>query len=284
MSNVNILVVDDEAAERVTLGEVLRLEGYHVTLAASGEEALTLVRQQGPFDLAILDLRLPGIDGLQVLEGISKTSEDTIVILITGYGTMETAIQALRQGAYDFLLKPCPVDEVLAAVQRALSELKAGRHRRELVAQLQQTLQQLMATDGIDASMPEPVEDDSVLDIAGVMLDRAKHMVTFKGEPVDLTPTEFRLLECLMERADEVRSPQELVRCAQGYETDPWGARSIIRVHIRRLRRKLEPDPENPKFILNVRGVGYLFSIPDEEELELEDEKDEVDEGEEEEA
>jgi DNA-binding response OmpR family regulator len=186
---------------------------------------------------------------------------------------METAIQALRQGAYDFLLKPCPVDEVLTAVQRALSELKAGRHRRELVAQLQQTLQQLMATDGIDASMPEPVEDDSVLDIAGVMLDRAKHMVTFKGEPVDLTPTEFRLLECLMERADEVRSPQELVRCAQGYETDPWGARSIIRVHIRRLRRKLEPDPENPKFILNVRGVGYLFSIPDEEDVEVEKEE-----------
>ncbi len=267
MSNVNILVVDDEAAERVTLGEVLRLEGYHVTLAASGEEALALVRQEGPFDLAILDLRLPGIDGLQVLEGISKTSEETIVILITGYGTMETAIQALRQGAYDFLLKPCPVDEVLTAVRRALSELKAGRHRRELVAQLQQTLQQLMATDGIDASLPEPVEDDSVLNIATVMLDRAKHMVTFRGEPVDLTPTEFRLLECLMEHADEVRSPQELVRCAQGYETDPWGARSIIRVHIRRLRRKLEPDPENPQFILNVRGVGYLFSIPDEEDI-----------------
>ncbi|MFP4393892.1 MAG: response regulator transcription factor [Anaerolineales bacterium] len=266
MSNINILVVDDEAAERITLGEVLRLEGYRVTLAASGEEALTLVRQEGPFDLAILDLRLPGIDGLQVLEGISKTSEETVVILITGYGTMETAIQALRQGAYDFLLKPCPVDEVLAAVRRALSELKAGRHRRELVAQLQETLQQLMATDGIDAGLPDLVDDESVLNIAGVMLDRAKHMVTCKGEPVDLTPTEFRLLECLMERADEVRSPQELVRCAQGYETDPWGARSIIRVHIRRLRRKLEPDPENPEFILNVRGVGYLFSIPDQQD------------------
>jgi CheY-like chemotaxis protein len=81
-TRAQILVVDDEAAERITLGEVLRLEGYQVTLAASGEEALTLARKQSPpFDIAILDLRLPGIDGLQVLEGIREISDDVIVIL-----------------------------------------------------------------------------------------------------------------------------------------------------------------------------------------------------------
>jgi two-component system KDP operon response regulator KdpE len=261
MEDVRILVVDDEAAERITLGEVLRLEGYQVTLAASGEEALALVHQEPAFDLAVLDLRLPGVDGLQVLEGIRRISSETIVILITGYGTLETAIQALRKGAYDFLLKPCPVNEVLSAVRRALSELTAGRHRRALITQLQSTLQALVATtDGVDKTVQEAEKADGVLTVGDVQIDRAKHLVTYRSQPVDLTPTEFRLLECLVGRVDEVRTPQDLVRCAQGYETDAWGARSIVRVHIRRLRRKLEPDPENPRYILNVRGVGYLFA------------------------
>ncbi len=269
MEEIRILVVDDEAAERITLGEVLRLEGYYVSLAASGEQALAMVRQESAFDLAILDLRLPGMDGLQVLEGIRRISADTIVILITGYGTLETAVQALRKGAYDFLLKPCPVEEVLAAVRRALSELKAGRHRRVLMTQLQNTLKALIATtDGLAVDVaPEPEKEGGVLMVGDVQIDRSKHLVTYHGQPVDLTPTEFRLLECLIGRVDEVCTPQDLVRCAQGYETDAWGARSIVRVHIRRLRRKLEPDPENPRYILNVRGVGYLFASSPEQAL-----------------
>lgn len=260
--NIRILIVDDEIAERITLGEVLRLEGYQITLAASGEVALATVREEMPFDLAILDLRLPGIDGLQVLDGIHQVSPDTVVILITGYGTLETAIQALRKGAYDFLLKPCPVEEVLSAVRRASSELKTGQHRRDLVSQLQKTLQELVSTDQSNESelSPHKKQSSESLTVGHVVIDRAKHMVKYMGNTVDLTPTEFRLLDCLISRADEVCTPQELVRCAQGYETDAWGARSIVRVHIRRLRRKIEPEPENPKYILNIRGVGYLFS------------------------
>lgn len=260
-THAQILIVDDETAERITLGEVLRLEGYQVTLASSGEEALALARKQTPgFDIAILDLRLPGIDGLQVLDGIRQISDETVVILITGYGTLETAINALRKGAYDFLLKPCPVDEVLDAVRRAFSELKVGRHRRALVQQLQTTLKELAKADSVEASEPELAETSELIQVGDVTVDRAKHLVMHENEPVDLTPTEFRLLECLISRADEVCSPQELVKCAQGYETDAWGARSIVRVHIRRLRRKLEPSPENPRYILNVRGVGYVFA------------------------
>lgn len=263
-SQAHILVVDDEAPERITLGEVLRLEGYHVTLAASGEEALALVQgAPTPFDIAVLDLRLPGIDGLQVLDNIRRLSDETIVILITGYGTLETAIRALRKGAYDFLLKPCPVDEVLRAVRRALNEVQAGRYRRALVQRLQNTLQELIKTDNVDEAEPEavppPSQSEDVIVAGDIKLDRTRHMVTHGDEPVELTPTEFRLLECLISRAGEVCSPQELVKCAQGYETDAWGARSIIRVHIRRLRRKLESTPEDPQHILNVRGVGYVF-------------------------
>lgn len=272
MDDIRILVVDDEAAERITLGEVLRLEGYHVTLAASGEQALAIVRQEPMFDLAILDLRLPGMDGLQVLDGIRRISAETIVILITGYGTLETAVQALRKGAYDFLLKPSPVEEVLVAVRRALSELKAGRHRRLLISQLQNTLQALVATtDGLmGVEVLSGLEkDDGATVVGDIQIDKGKHLVTYRGQPVELTPTEFRLLECLVGRVGEVCTPQDLVRCAQGYDTDAWGARSIVRVHIRRLRRKLEPDPENPRYILNVRGVGYLFASSPEQALQV---------------
>ena len=258
MAESRILIVDDEAAERITLGEVLRLEGFHVALAGSGEEALSLVAQGEPFELVILDLRLPGLQGMQVLEKLHKSNPEIIVILITGYGALETAIQAMRHGAYDYLLKPCPVEEILATVRRGLSELEQERHRRVLLERLQRTVQELANVD-VPVPQPKPPDEERFLQISGVIIDRAKHLVTLKNQRVDLTPTEFRLLECLMQRADQVCTPQDLVRCAQGYEADAWGARSIVRVHIRRLRSKLEPDPEHPIYIQNVRGVGYMF-------------------------
>ncbi len=260
MPDVRILVVDDEAAERITLGEVLRLEGYRVELAASGEAALLTAQQNGPFDVVVLDLRLPGMDGVQVLEHLHAFAPETVVILITGYGTLETAIQAMRKGAYDYLLKPCPVEEILAAVRRGVTDLEKERHRRALMGKLQATLQELVTRETGVPLEPEPLETERFLQVDAVLVDRAKHLVTLHGAPVELTPTEFRLLECLMMRVDEVCTPQNLVRCAQGYEADPWGARSIVRVHVRRLRRKLEPDPEHPCYILNVRGVGYMFA------------------------
>lgn len=265
MEDIRILVVDDEVAERVTLGELLRLEGYQVTLAGSGEEAVQLTQTATvPFDLVILDIRLPKMDGLHALEMIHRVSVSTMVILITGYGTLDTAIQALRKGAYDYLLKPCPVEDILATVRRALAQLRQDRQRRVLVGRLQETMEALLATDGVVQADPEPVIGERFLKVGEVMVDRAKHLVTLQERPVELTPTEFRLLEFLMERVDQVCTPQDLVRFAQGYEADAWGARSIVRVHIRRLRRKLEPDPERPRYIMNVRGVGYLFaSSPD---------------------
>ncbi|MFP4343853.1 MAG: response regulator transcription factor [Anaerolineales bacterium] len=266
MTETSILVVDDEAAERITLGEVLRLEGYRVALAASGEAALDLMEEEDPFDMLILDLRLPGMDGLQVLESVHEEHPHTIIILITGYATLETAIQALRHGAYDYLLKPCPVEDILETVRQGLGEVEKERHRQTLVERLQDTVRELVESENTPLA-PERPADDDVLQVAGVLIDRAKHIVARGEERIDLTPTEFRLLECMMRQPDEVATPQELVRCAQGYEADPWGARSIIRVHIRRLRSKLEPVPSHPRYILNVRGVGYVFAsteVPEE--------------------
>jgi DNA-binding response OmpR family regulator len=255
-----ILVVDDEVTARVSLGEVLRLQGYDVAMAASGEEALSIMSEQEAFDLMVLDLKMPGMDGLQVTEAVQKRWPDTVIVLLTAFGTLETAIEAIRRGAHDYLLKPCPIPQVLESVREGLTKQQHEQRRKELVTQLEQTLSALVAVEQGEEEMPLLMTTaEQVLNVQDVELDRERHTVSAGGRPVNLTPTEFKLLGCLMENADQVCSPQDLVRHAQGYEADPWGARAIVRVHVRRLRRKLEPDPSSPRYIVNVRGIGYMF-------------------------
>jgi DNA-binding response OmpR family regulator len=261
--SANILVVDDESVTRISLSEALRLEGYQVATAASGEEALSLVKKREAFDLIILDLKMPGMDGLEVTEAISTSSPGTVVILLTAFGTMETAIQAIRKGAHDYLLKPCPIPDIMESVREGLEKRQQEMQRRLLVEQLKETVSKLDAVEE-PAAVGEPScnDDGRFLEVGDIVLDRQKHVARLNEHPLDLTPTEFKILSCLMETPDQVWSPQDLVRRSRGYETDTQGARAIIRVHIRRLRQKVEPDPSQPRYILNVRGVGYMFSNP----------------------
>ncbi len=257
----HIMVVDDEAVTRVSLLDALRLEGYDVATAASGEEAISLLSKRGPFDLVVLDLKMPGMDGLEVAERIHASSSDTVIILLTAFGTMETAIEAIRKGAHDYLLKPCPIPHILKSVREGLVKHRQKQKRYRLVEQLKETVAQLDAAEeheGIDRLDVE--ERERFLRVRDVVIDHQRHVATRQGEPLDLTPTEFKVLSCLLETPDEVWSPRQLVQRARGYEADAEGARAIIRVHIRRLRKKLEPDPAHPTYVLNVRGVGYMFA------------------------
>jgi DNA-binding response OmpR family regulator len=258
---VHIMVVDDEAVARVSLAEVLRLEGYQVATAASGEEALSLLDKSGPFDLMVLDLKMPGMDGLEVTEAVRKQSPGTVIVLLTAFGTLETAIQAIKHGANDYLLKPSPIPDILESVRKGLAKRQQEQQRQQLVTQLQQAISELVTVEGAETTAEATSARSSrFVQMRDVVVDRQKHVVVLHGRPLNLTPTEFKILVCLIETPDRVWSPQELVRRAQGYETDAWGARAIVRVHIRRLRKKMEVDPSNPKYILNVRGVGYMFS------------------------
>jgi DNA-binding response OmpR family regulator len=256
-----IMVVDDETTARISLAEVLRLEGYHVSTAASGEEALSLLDKNETFDLMVLDLKMPGMDGLEVTGVVQKRSPGTVIILLTAFGTLETAVQAIKRGAHDYLLKPCPIPDILESVRKGLTKRQQEQQRQHLVSQLQHTISELATVEGAEGvdetASPQP---SRFIEVRDVMVDLQKHVAMLQGRPLDLTPTEFKILVCLMETPDQVWSPRELVRNAQGYETDAWGARAIIRVHIRRLRKKIEREPSDPSYILNVRGVGYLFS------------------------
>jgi DNA-binding response OmpR family regulator len=207
----------------------------------------------------VLDIKMPGMSGLAVTELVQEKHPEVVIILLTAFGALETAIEAIRKGASDYLLKPASVPGILESVRNGLVKHQRTQKRQHLVNQLQQTLSELAAAEGAEAEeeLPQPSRFTQIRD---VVVDRQKHIVTQGGKLLDLTPTEFKILTCLMETPDRVWSPQELVRQAQGYETDAWGARAIIRVHIRRLRKKMEADPSAPQYILNMRGIGYVFA------------------------
>jgi len=259
-----ILVVDDEPAARVSLAEILRLEGYDVSTASSGLEVVSMLGKSAPFDLMVLDIRMPGMDGLELTERIHHQAPDTIIILLTAFGTLDTAIQAIRHGAHDYLLKPCPIPDILQSVQQGLVKRGRGLRRQELVVRLQDTLTELAEADPavIDAQTDSESLStaENLVRVRDIVLDPQRYTAKVGDQNLDLTPTEFKILMCLTATPDQVWSPQDLIERVQGYETDARGARAIVRVHIRRLRKKLEVDPSNPHYILNVRGVGYMLA------------------------
>jgi DNA-binding response OmpR family regulator len=259
-----ILVVDDEEVTRLSLAEILSLEGYQVASAKSGEQALQKLEKE-TFDLVLADLVMKEVDGLQVMEAAKKLSPETVVIMLTAYGTLESAIQAMRQGAYDYLIKPCGAQEIVTSVESGLAKQRQERRRQELLSRVEEMLRALKAEEDetpTSVSGGNQFKRARFLQSREIIVDLQKHIATLHGQLLNLTPTEFRLLTCLMRKADRVLSCQELVREVQNYDCDEREARDIIRVHVRRLRQKVEPDPANPQYILNVRGVGYTFASP----------------------
>ena len=235
--SMETLVVDDEQGIRFFLEKTLAKSGHSVTTAASGEEALEALRDKR-FDLMLLDLKLGGrVDGLRVLEAVRWRWPSTIVIMLTAHGSLATAQAAIGEGVDGYLLKPVEPAEV-----------------RETIAEAVERRQRL-----VDSHV-EAKAHDKHMQRGPFFVDRKKYVATYKGEALDLTRREFKLLVHLMENTQRVVAPPELVRVARDYDPDDiQEARDIIKWYIHRLRQKVEPDPSNPRFIVNVRGVGYRF-------------------------
>ncbi len=263
MGQAKILVVDDEAAIRLSLNKALSLEGYHVVEAASGEEALARLEEM-VFDLVLVDLKMPGIDGLEVMREAKRLFPSVVVIMLTAYGTIESAVSALRQGAHDYLLKPCSVEKVLASVNEGLTKRQQQLSRSKLAAQIEASARELLAEESpLSSTYPlpgaGPTWPDGVLQVGPLAINWQKHLATLHGQILNLTPTELRLLSCLMSNAGRLMSARELVRRVQNYECSEAEAQAIVRVHVHRLRQKVETDPSKPRYIHNVRGKGYMF-------------------------
>jgi DNA-binding response OmpR family regulator len=257
-----ILLVDDDETARVTFAGILIREGYTVYSVASGEQALAFL-QQGPVDLILLELRL---DGLDVLRVIANKYPNTPVILFTAYGSLESAVEALRLRAFDYLVKPLPPQQVLESVQRALVERASLLQRQAQLDEMEDSLRRLMERGPVYPTRVRASSEKGRLVYlgSGVMVDFDRRELwsgsgSAESKRVRLTPAESRLLKVLLERGGEVLSHKELVVMAQGYEVMDWEAPEVIRPLVSRLRQKLAHFPGGEHWILNVRGKGYLF-------------------------
>jgi DNA-binding response OmpR family regulator len=236
-----ILVVDDEPVARQSLSDILRLEGYSVTSVPNGQLAVEHVRTH-PVDLMIVDLRMPGMDGLEVIQVVNHVSPDTEVILLTAHGSTETAVQALRLRIHDYLLKPALPTQIVASVKKGLTRRDArirGRAGSDLMS-AEETALEFKFKDGTVA-------------------DLSRRIIRQKKRLVHLTSAEGRLLRVLLENAGKVFSHRDLVLLVQGYDTSPQEAPEVLRPLVSRLRHKMAAFPDLVNRISSVRGTGYVF-------------------------
>lgn len=254
-----ILIVDDESSIRLTLRALLQRAGYEVTSAENGEEAVALLEQHA-FDLLLVDLKMPGMDGMQVVAAARLRQPDIAIIVLTGHGSLDTAIEGLHQGVFDYLLKTTDPPEVIERVKAGLAARAAQLRQRTLLDVLGAAVRELRGTQAATAEDAAGPATERLITAGALQLDTWRQVATLAGRTLPLTPTEFRVLLCLAEHAGTMLPYAQLVRCAQGYNADEMEAGELIKPHIHHLRQKLEPEPSAPRYILNVRGKGYLLS------------------------
>lgn len=226
----NILIIEDEKDIRNIVTINLTDLNYSVTACGSGEEGLAAVEANDPYDLIILDLMLPGIDGLDVCRQLRSKKNYVPILMLTAKNTEIDRIIGLEMGADDYLSKPFSIRELQARV-------KAMLRRVEMLSQR-------------DAPSMALTFDD-------LNIDADKRLVTRADQLIDLTSTEFDLLSFLAQHPGRVFSRTQLLDSVWGYQHA--GYEHTVNSHMNRLRRKLEKDPANPEFVLTVWGVGYKF-------------------------
>lgn len=233
--NHNILVVDDEPIARQSLTDILKLEGYNVTAIPNGELAVEHVRRYA-VDLILLDLKMPGMNGLDVVQVVNQIAPETEIILLTAFGSMESAVEALRQRVHDYLLKPAAPLQILESVKKGL-ERRAAR----------------LNESGADQETQVYRTSD------GTLIDIMRRTVTQGAQMEALTPAEGHLLKVFLENTGKVFSHRELVLLVQGYDVSQREAQEILRPLVSRLRHKLSVFPTLYERIVSVRGTGYVF-------------------------
>lgn len=255
-----ILVVDDEVNIRKGLQAVLRKVGHQVHGVSSGEEALEAL-EAFPCDVAIVDIRMPGMTGVELLAQVHDRWPHVAVVLLTGHGTLQSAMAAVKAGAHDYLLKPAQPAEIRRVIDDALVASRRLREQEWLMASLRtglQRLDQLPAEPPPETAVPPAKR---VIQAGDLYIDLQSYEVRRGEAPVLLTPSEFKLLTVLAQRAGDVIEYASLVKLALDYEAEPWEAKELIKRHVFALRQKIEPDPASPHYILNVRGVGYRLKL-----------------------
>ncbi len=278
IDTAHVLVVDDEGAIRYSVSKTLQRIGYQVDEAASGEEALEMITRH-EYEVILTDIRMPGLSGVDLLKRIKDISPDAIVILMTGYASLGTAVESLRLGAHDYLIKPSSSQDIRQSVARGVERARNLKRRRALLDAIRSNVFELTRADveaiaavyeddETPAIAPEaryensaPVEPmNANMTLGPLTIYPGRYQISVGDQPIDLTPTEFDLLLYLAAHRGRVVSCHELVREVRGYAVDEAEAREVIRPHVSNLRRKLKQTGKDADLIVNVRGIGYRLS------------------------
>jgi DNA-binding response OmpR family regulator len=222
----NILIVEDDPAVRDIVQIALEREGMSVEAVGDGEAALKRFRSAGAFDLVVLDIMLPGIDGISLCQELRKSS-DVPVLMLTARDGERSVVLGLEVGADDYVTKPVSPLEMV-------SRVRAHLRRRRMNA------------------------PDQRLAFPGLVIDLLRRQVWIGEKRVDLTAAEFEVLRFLASHPGWVYSRQQIME--QLWNGEFYGEVRTADVHIRNIRRKIETDPKNPRYILTVRGMGYKFA------------------------
>lgn len=233
-STGRVLVIDDDESIRRVLATGLRARGYEPQVAATGEDGLGAAAIERP-DVVVLDLGLPDLDGVEVCRQIRAWS-DVPIIVLSAHGAEDRKVQALDEGADDFVTKPFSMRELLARIRVAM------RHREQV---------RDLAVNG---------HEESVLRIGDLAIDRAARRVTVSGDEVELTAKEYSILEYLARNAGRVVTHDGLLEAVwgPGYTDEVH----YLRVYVNRLRTKIEDDPRDPSVIVTLPRVGYRLELP----------------------
>lgn len=258
-----ILVVDDEPRIRATLSHTLQLFGYDSEAVGRGQDALDRLTL-APWDVLILDLQMPGIDGLTVMQKARELQPEIAIIILTGHATVENAITAANLEAVDYLRKPASVQQILTSVARALQARQEQVQRRTLLDTLAKMTEPLRA----QAAPPRSEYAAGRQWVGSVIFDPQRREVRLTDRPehpvVQLTEGEAVILGQLMAKPDRAVSCRELARPLIAPDMERWNAESVVRPVIFRLRNKIEIAPKQPRLIRAVRGSGYMWvSNPD---------------------
>jgi DNA-binding response OmpR family regulator len=262
-----ILIVDDEATVLHFFQKALQRTGFTVTTAASGEDALDWIGQQ-EFDLALLDLQLQNMTGLDVMEQLQQKWPATPVIIITAHASLDTAVKALRQGVHDYLIKPCSVEDLQNSVRAGMLRRQQEIQRRAMTGTLPSTLPAAAGDTPAPAapsparapSTEQPREQTQILRAQDLVIDPIRHIARIGNATLELSPVEFTLLAYLLKESPRVVSAEELA-------SEIWGAVDVsretadtLRSHIYHIRSKIRTTVDR-EIIRTVRGVGYVVDV-----------------------
>jgi len=256
-----ILIIDDEASLRRTLARILQQAKFEVTTAESGKEGLAFLAHQ-TFDMVYLDIRMPDMNGLEVLKAIHAKFPELPVILFTAQPDMSSAVEALRHGATDYLMKPLKPQALIERTQNILAWRQKERRKREIQSQieaLQVELSNLESGEDIEPIVTTQVgnPDERFLVCGEISLDMHARRLKMGGQIVDIPPTTFDYLVVLVRHAPNVVDYQTLIAEAQGYQADFREAQELVKWHVHHIRQAIEPNPRKPIYLINQRGVGY---------------------------